>query len=283
MISLKDFLILTKFKLSFVVSLSLVFAFVLAKHTIDFNLLFPFLAVLLLALGVSSLNQVQEYKEDALMTRTKNRPIAAKRISPEFGVYISFVLITLGFVFIYLSLKLLGLYLFIGVVLMYNLFYTKAKKTTMYAAVWGAILGVIPPLIGWLSAEGSLLDIQFIALGLFYFIWQIPHFWLLTLKHGEDYERAKFPTLIKKFGKEGLERVVFIWLLLTVISGLFLILVFNTISTFILSILILINIYTFYSIFRLRVEHKYLKNFVIINLYMLLTMSFLMLDKVLFS
>lgn len=283
MISLKDFLILTKFKLSFVVSLSLVFAFVLAKHTIDFNLFYPFLAVLLLALGVSSLNQVQEYKEDALMTRTKNRPIAAKRITPEHGTYISLGLITLGFVFIYLSLELLGLYIFASVVLMYNLFYTKAKKTTMYAAVWGAVLGVIPPLIGWLSASGNLLDIKFLALGLFYFIWQIPHFWLLALKHGKDYEKAKFPTLIKKFGQEGFERVVFIWLLLTVIAGLFLILAFNTISTAILIILLTLNIYTVYSIFKLRVEHKYLKNFIIINFYMLLMMIFLVMDKLIFA
>lgn len=280
MISFKDFLILTKFKLSFTVSLSLVFAFVLAKHTIDLSLLYPFLAVLLLALGVSSLNQVQEYKEDALMTRTKNRPIAAKRITPETGLNISFILIAISFLFIYLSLKVLGLLIFITVVLMYNLFYTKAKKFTIYAAVYGAVLGVIPPLIGWLSAQGNISDIRFIALGLFYFIWQIPHFWLLTLKHSEDYKKAKFPTLVEKFGTQGLERITFIWLLLTVISGLYLILVFHSISILILSILILINIYTVYNIFQLRTKHQYLKNFIVINSYMILTMFLLMFDKV---
>ena len=281
MISLKDFFILTKFKLSFTVSLSLVFAFVLAKNTIDFSLLYPFLAVLLLALGVSSLNQVQEYKEDAQMTRTKNRPVAAKRISVNQGFLISFSLIFISYFFIYISLGILGFIIFSSVIIIYNLFYTKAKKTTEYAAVYGAVLGVIPPMIGWLSANGELSDVKFIAIGVFYFIWQIPHFWLLTLKYNKDYKKANFPTVVDKFGVEGLERVTFIWLLLTVISGLFLILVFYEISLLILILLILLNIYTTYNILQLRKEHKYIKNFIVINLYMVLTMSLLMIDKLL--
>lgn len=281
MITFKDFLILTKFKLSFTVSLSLVFAFVLAKSAIDLQIIFPFLAVLLLALGVSSLNQVQEYKEDALMTRTKNRPIAANRLSVRNGFIISFLLILFSYIFIYLSMKMLGVLIFSSVIILYNLFYTKAKKTTIYAAVYGAVLGIIPPMIGWLSANREITEIEFIALGLFYFIWQIPHFWLLTLKYNRDYKKAKFPTVVDRFGIEGLERVTFIWLLLTVIAGLFLILVFSSISTPIIFLLIILNIYTTYSIFKLRVEHKYIKNFIIINFYMLLTMSLIMTDKLL--
>jgi len=281
MITLKDFLILTKFKLSFTVSLSLVFAFGLAKNSIDLEIINPFLGVLLLALGVSSLNQVQEHKEDALMPRTQNRPIPAKRLSVRNGFIISFLLIFFAFVFIYLSLKMQGVMIFAIVVLMYNFFYTKGKKVTIYAAVYGAVLGIVPPMIGWISAEGEITDIRFIALALFFFIWQIPHFWLLTLKFNSDYKKAKFPTVVDKFGIEGLERITFIWLLLTVIAGLYLILVFQSISMPILILLIILNIYTVYSIFQLRVEHKYIKNFVSINIYMLLTMFLLMIDKIL--
>ncbi|PLY06100.1 MAG: hypothetical protein C0625_10745 [Arcobacter sp.] len=281
MITLKDFLILTKFKLSFTVSLSLVFAFGLAKNGIDLEIINPFLGVLLLALGVSSLNQVQEHKEDALMPRTQNRPIPAKRLSVRNGFIISFLLIFFAFVFIYLSLKMQGVMIFAIVVLMYNFFYTKGKKVTIYAAVYGAVLGIVPPMIGWISAEGEITDIRFIALALFFFIWQIPHFWLLTLKFNSDYKKAKFPTVVDKFGIEGLERITFIWLLLTVIAGLYLILVFQSISMPILILLIILNIYTVYSIFQLRVEHKYIKNFISINIYMLLTMFLLMIDKIL--
>lgn len=283
MITLKQFLILTKFKLSFVVSLSLVFGFILSKNSIDLSIINPFLAVLLLALGVSALNQVQEYKEDALMPRTKNRPIASKAISPQQGFVISSTLIILGFIFIYITLDLLGIFLFAFVVLMYNLLYTKAKKITIYAAVFGAILGVIPPLIGWLSAQGNLNDLGFIALGLFYFIWQIPHFWLLTLKYHKEYEKASFPTVVKRFGIEGLERITFIWLLLTLIAGMFLTIIFSTESIIITSLLIIINLYTLYLIFSLRKTHNYLHTFIGINSYMLAVMVILIINSMIYN
>ncbi len=283
MISFKDFLLLTKFTLSFVVSLSLLFAFILSKNTITIDIVNPFIAVLLLALGVSALNQVQEYKEDALMARTKNRPIASGRLNPNNGLFISISLIFLSFFFIYLSLKFLGLILFITVVFLYNLFYTKAKKLTIYAAVYGAVLGIVPPLIGWLSAGGEVIDIGFIALGLFYFIWQIPHFWLLTLKYHKEYENASFPTIVKYFGIQGVERITFIWLLLTLIAGMFLTLVFIQNSIIITILLVFLNTYTLFVIFKLRTTHNYIYTFVNINSYMLALMSILVINSLLYS
>lgn len=283
MISLKDFMILTKFNLSFVVSLSLVFGFILAKNQIDINMLSPFLAVLLLALGVSALNQVQEYKEDALMARTKKRPIPAGRISSKKGFIIALSLILLSFIFIYESLNLLGIAIFVFVILMYNLFYTKAKKITIYAAVYGAILGVVPPLIGWISANGKIEDLGFLSLGLFYFIWQIPHFWLLILKYHKEYETASFPTLVKVFGIDGVERITFIWLLLTLISGMFLVLVFYPQSIIILSLLVFLNIYLVFVIFQLRIKHNYIKTFININSYMLIVMILLIINSLFYN
>jgi protoheme IX farnesyltransferase len=282
MISLKDFLIFTKFRLSFTVSLSLVFGFALAKNSIDIDILYPFLAVLILALGVSSLNQVQEYKEDSIMPRTKDRPIAANRLSPTNGFIISSTLILISFYFIYESLNILGVFIFIAVVVLYNGFYTYGKKKTIYAAVFGAVLGIIPPMIGWMSAQKELSDIGFLALALFYFIWQIPHFWLLTLKYCKEYKKAKFPTVVDRFGIEGLERITFIWLLLTVIAGLYLVLIFQSNTLLITIILVLINIYTIYTIFTLRIKHNYLQNFIVINSYMVFTMLILMIDKLFF-
>lgn len=278
MISLKDFLILTKFKLSFTVSLSLVFSFILAKSSIDVTIIKPFLAVLLLALGVSALNQVQEYKEDALMERTKNRPVAAKRITPQDGMFISISLIVISFIFIYFTLDLIGVILFAFVLFAYNFLYTKAKKITIYAAVYGAVLGVIPPLIGWLSAKEDIFTLSFFSLAIFYFIWQIPHFWLLTLKYYKEYEKAQFPTIAKTLGIETLERVTFIWLLLTVIAGLFLVLSFEVTSIIVIVNILLIKIFVVFNIFRLLSTHNYLKNFIVINSYMLLLMLLLVLN-----
>lgn len=277
-ISIKDFLILTKFNLSFAVTLSAVFSFILAKESITFDLLYPLFGVLFLALGVSALNQYQEYIDDAKMTRTKNRPIASKKITPKEGLAISLVLIFLSYIIIYFSLNYVGIIIFTVVIFLYNFIYTKTKKTTVYAAVYGAILGVIPPLIGWLAAGGEITDIKFLAIGLFYFVWQIPHFWLLILKYHEQYESAGFKTVATTFGIQRLERITYIWLLLTVICGLFTISVFQIKSTIIFILIFALLIYTFYSILSLRKTHNYLKAFIAINIYITALMLLLVVN-----
>lgn len=283
MIAMKDFLQLTKFNLSLTVSLSLLFGFVLAKNSIDISILFPFAGVLLLALGVSGLNQVQEYKEDSKMPRTQNRPIASGRINAQTGLFISSVLITLAFINIYLSLQLLGIIIFISVIVVYNFLYTTAKKYTIYAAIYGAILGIIPPFIGWISAKESLFTMQFVSLALFYFVWQVPHFWLLNLKYYKEYEKAQFPTITRAFGVDVLERITFIWLLLTLLCGLLLTFIFSLNSMVITLCLCTAHIVMTYYIFLMRVEKNYLQTFIAINAYMLGIMILLMINALFFA
>lgn len=272
---LKNIYILTKFPLSFTVSLSCVFGYVLAAHNFDLGLIYPFLAVLFLALGVSALNQIQEYKKDALMARTQNRPIPSEKVSVIEAVVVTVSLIILSFVCIYFVLGIKGILLFSLVIVIYNLLYTKAKRYTIYAGVYGAVLGVIPPYIGWISTGQSALSPEFIALALFYFTWQIPHFWLLNLKYYKDYENAGFPTITKAFGIESLERITFIWLLLTLICGTFLIVIFKVESLIILGLVLSFSMYILYTIFNLLKNKNYIYNFIHINIYMLVLMILL--------
>lgn len=274
-LSIKDFMVLTKFNLSFAVSLSCVFSFILAKEALNMELLLPFLGVLFLALGVSTLNQYQEYLEDAKMERTKKRPIASNKISPNSGLAISFILILISYFLIYFSLQYTGILIFSLVIVLYNLIYTKIKKTTVYAAVYGAVLGIIPPLVGWLAAGGDLYDIRFLTIALFYFVWQIPHFWLLILKYHNQYNNAGFTTVADRFGVQRLERITFIWLLLTLICGLFTISLFPPKSITIAILLLLLIAYTFYSFFSLIQKHSYLKTFVSTNIFITFVMLLL--------
>ena len=278
MLSIKDFMILTKFNLSFAVTLSAAFSFILVKQSITFDLILPLLAVLLLALGVSSLNQYQEYKDDAKMPRTKNRPIASKKITPKEGLLISLYLILLSYITIWISLGYVGLIIFTSVIFLYNIVYTKTKKTSVYAAVYGAILGVIPPLVGWIAGGGHASDIQFLAIALFYLVWQIPHFWLLILKYHVQYEGAGFKTVASTFGIDRLERITFIWLLLTLICGVFTIMVFPINSVVIFILMLLLVGYTFYSVMSLRQTHKYIKVFISINIFITLLMVLLVIN-----
>ena len=101
---IKDYIVLTKFVLSFAVSLSALLAYIMASGEIGIDMFIATFAVLLVALGVSTLNQVQEWKEDSVMERTKHRPIASGKISPMTGVII-------GIVHIVAALALIMIYL----------------------------------------------------------------------------------------------------------------------------------------------------------------------------
>lgn len=255
----KDFFIVTKFVLSFAVSLSALFAYIMAKGEVGFDMLLATLSVLLVAMGVSTLNQVQEYKSDAKMERTKNRPIASGRMSPQTGLIIGVVLIILAMVLIYSLLGLTGVNIFMFAFIWYNVMYTPLKKRSALAVVPGAILGAIPPAIGWLTAGHSLMELEFIALALYFFIWQVPHFWLLVMLFHGDYTDAGYPTVMRLFGQGTLQRLTFVWIIFTIQAGIFLVWVFEPYAvTMILSILV--GIWALFSSLDLLKESFQLKN-----------------------
>ncbi len=256
---IKDFFVVTKFVLSFAVSLSALFAYIMAKGEIGFDMILATFSVLLVAMGVSTLNQVQEYKEDSKMERTKNRPIAAGRMSPRTGTIIAGVLILLSIVLIYDLLGLTGVNFFMFAFIWYNAMYTPLKKKSALAVVPGAILGVIPPAIGWMVAGESLYTLEFIALGLYFFIWQVPHFWLLVMLFHGDYKDGGYPTAMRLFGQASLQRLTFVWLIFTIQAGVFLVSVFEPYTaTMILTVAV--GIWAFISSLELLKEKFELRN-----------------------
>ena len=256
---IKDFFIVTKFVLSFAVSLSALFAYIMAKGEVGLDMLLATFSVLLVAMGVSTLNQVQEYKSDAKMERTKNRPIAAGRMTPQTGIIIAVTMIILAMVSIYSLLGLTGVNIFMFAFIWYNAMYTPLKKKSALAVVPGAILGVIPPAIGWLVAGHTLLELEFIALALYFFIWQVPHFWLLVMLFFGDYKDGGYPTAMKLFGQASLQRLTFVWLIFTIQAGIFLVWVFEPyMATKFLAVLV--GIWAFISSFELLKESFELKN-----------------------
>ena len=248
---IKDFLVLTKFVLSFAVSLSALFAYMMAKGEIGADMFIATLAVLLVALGVSAINEVQEYKEDAKMERTKHRPIASGKWSPRTGLAIAGVLIVSSLIIIYDLLGFTGLNLILFSFIWYNGFYTPLKKKSALAVVPGALLGVVPPAIGWLTAGHSLWEPEFYALGLFYFIWQVPHFWLLVMFHHGEYKGAGYPTALRLFGRNSLQRLTFVWMLFTVQAGIYMAGTFVISNSIILWLLILAAVLCFVSSLQL--------------------------------
>ena len=247
---IKDFFIVTKFVLSFAVSLSALFAYIMAKGEIGLDMFLATLAVLFVAMGVSTLNQVQEYRSDAKMTRTKNRPIASGRMTPQTGTIIALSLIALSMLLIYNLLGLTGVNLFMFAFIWYNAMYTPLKKKSALAVIPGAILGVIPPAIGWLVAGHSLKELEFIAIAAYYFIWQVPHFWLLVMLFHGDYKDGGYPTAMKLFGLSRLQRLTFVWLIFTIQAGIFLVWTFEVYPVTML-FTALVGLWAFISSFEL--------------------------------
>jgi protoheme IX farnesyltransferase len=212
---LKPYLELCKINLSFFSALSAATGFILASSDITGALTFTVAGVFLLACGSCSLNQYQERNTDALMKRTGNRPMPSGRIKPVNALYFSFFLLIAGSSLLGLSGSIPAFILGVCAVLLYNGVYTYLKRKTVFASVPCALIGALPPAIGWFAGNGRFPDHRIMAVCLLFFIWQITHFWLLFLSHGDDYEKAGFPSLSRLFAIDQIVRIVFIWILAT--------------------------------------------------------------------
>jgi protoheme IX farnesyltransferase len=93
----------------------------------------------------------------------------------------------------------------------YNGLYTPLKRVSGFAVVPGSVIGALPPAMGWAAAGGGLGDPAVLALCFFFFIWQVPHFWLLALLHRKSYEEARLPTLHRHFTERQILRLIFTW------------------------------------------------------------------------
>jgi protoheme IX farnesyltransferase len=176
--------------------------------------------VFLFACGACSLNQYQERRIDALMPRTAGRPLPSGRIRPIAALVFSVLLLMAGSLFLMRAGRdpfLLGL----SAVLWYNGFYTFLKRKTAFAVIPGAVIGALPLAIGWASAGGDVLDPRMFFLCFFFFMWQVPHFWLFAEKHGEEYSRAGLPSMTSFFSKRQLSRINFIWMSAAGVSCIF--------------------------------------------------------------
>ncbi len=213
---------LGKMKVSLLATLSGATGYLLATARITADMLVPTAAVFFLASGSCALNQYQERRVDRLMVRTRSRPIPSGRLSPETALFISLGLILTGFVILLFGANKTAFFLGLFAVAWYNGVYTYLKKRTAFAAIPGAAVGAVPPALGWVSGGGSLLDPRIWAVALFFFIWQVPHFWLLLVDFSKDYESAGLPAITKTFSIRQIRRILFIWLLSTGVSSLIL-------------------------------------------------------------
>jgi heme o synthase len=239
----KDWIQLSKINIMIPVSLTGFTGYFVFDPHLSAKIFFTTLGILLLAISASVLNQIQEVDLDNKMSRTQYRPIPAKRIRlPQAATFCIFALLS-GMAVLYLAGNFMTALIGLITVLWYNGVYTYSKRITAFAVVPGAVTGALPPIIGWVAAGGGLWDKPIIFIVFLLFIGQIPHFWLVIMKYGEDYKQAGIPSLTDIFTLSQISRLTFSWVVTSVVAALFLCYFEIIKSHLIIAILVAVSIY----------------------------------------
>jgi protoheme IX farnesyltransferase len=145
--------------------------------------------------GASALNQYLDRDIDALMARTRNRPLPAGRLEPRSVFVFGLALTVLSVIVFAVGVNLLSAGLALGGNLFYVLVYTSwLKRVTTQNIVIGGIAGAIPPLVGWAAVRNDI-ELPGILLFVIITLWTPPHFWSLSILARRDYSRAGIPML----------------------------------------------------------------------------------------
>jgi heme o synthase len=190
----RDYMMLIKFSLSFMVVFSAVISYLLAPKVVEYDWLYIillFVGGMLVTGSANAVNQVVEKDTDAMMKRTAKRPVASGRMQPAeawaFAILaLAAGLFLLGYFFNWLSAILALVSWFV-----YAYMYTPLKKVSSVSVLLGAVPGALPCLIGWAAGQDEL-SIGGWVLFAIQFFWQFPHFWAIAWIAHKDYSHAGF-------------------------------------------------------------------------------------------
>ena len=191
----------------------------LAAQQLSGRIFLPLAGLFLLASGAGALNQYQERALDRRMPRTRRRPLPAGELRPDQALRFAVLLLSCGLCVLQRGGGTAAALLGIAAVVWYNGVYTSLKRRTALALFPGALVGAIPPAIGWVSVGGSLADPRLLSLCGLLFLWQVPHVGLLLLAHGEEYAEAGIPTMFDLLPRPRLALIVSWWVLGAAVAG----------------------------------------------------------------
>ncbi|MFA7360373.1 MAG: protoheme IX farnesyltransferase [Candidatus Kapaibacterium sp.] len=278
---------LVKFRITVLVSFTTALGYFLASDKLGFGFLYPVVGIFLLACSSAALNQYQEVKTDLMMERTRTRPIPSGKISRNNVLILSVVLLFAGTAILFFKTNFGTMFVGLLTFYWYNAVYTPLKKRTALAIIPGSLVGALPPIAGWLAGGGSLFDVKIGVVALYFFVWQIPHFWLLLLLYGGDFKKGGFPVLTDLYSESFIKKITVVLLVATVLLGVLITLTgagnyfVSDLLIYISSVLMLISAYSFYR--KTGSDRKdVVRTFVSINLYTLAIITILSADKLFF-
>lgn len=215
----KDFLEITKVRLSLSVLISSIAAYLLGVDKVNFLVLLALAVGGYCIIGASNVfNQIIEKNTDALMDRTKNRPFASQRISVQKGLIIGFLMTIIGLGLFYIINPKTALFGALSIVL-YACLYTPLKTKTPFAVYIGSLPGAIPFMLGWVLATNNF-GVEAGTLFLIQFFWQFPHFWAIAWYLHDDYAKAGIFLLPNKKKDKRAALIIVLYSIWTFIASL---------------------------------------------------------------
>lgn len=282
---MSSYLKLGKITISIPVALTGFLGYFLYHPLPDLNAVYTIFGILLLSMGSSAINQIQERHTDARMKRTAGRPIPAGIITLPNAILFSVLCALAGTTLLMLTGFPIAAGIGVFTLLWYNLVYTPLKRITAFAVLPGALIGALPPLIGWTAAGGNPWDMQIITVGFLLFVGQMPHYWLLLLKIGNEFHKAGMPVITSLFEPRQIRNLSFIWIAAT--GAIVMMLpVTPIIQNRIISIVLIVAAILFlHRMFRLtyrgELMNHWKKAFITVNLFYLLIILVLIADRIL--
>jgi protoheme IX farnesyltransferase len=220
---IRDLVELVKARLTLLVLLTTAVGFYLgADSPINFAaLLHTVFGTAAAAAGAAALNQWWEYKLDALMHRTRSRPVPAGRMRPRDAVVLGAALSIFGVAYLAFVCNALSAALAAITIIIYIFAYTPLKRVSTFNTALGAVPGALPPMIGWAAARGTLNAGAWMLFAILFF-WQLPHFFAIAWMYRDDYARAGFQMISSddRTGERSASQSVFFCMLLFVVAGL---------------------------------------------------------------
>lgn len=197
---LKDYALLLKLRLAFLVVLSALSGYLFVGGAFNLDFIYLIIGGFLITGSSNGFNQLIERDLDKKMNRTSNRPIPAGRMSINEAFIIAAISGVIGAVLLFQINYFSGILGLLALV-MYVFIYTPLKRVTPWAVFVGAFPGAIPPMLGVLAVTGTFEGENGLIAGLLFFIqfvWQFPHFWAIAWVLDEDYSKAGFSLLPSK-------------------------------------------------------------------------------------
>ena len=216
----KDYFVLIKFTLSFMVVFSCVVCYLLAPN-IQFNLasvILLFFAGMCVTGSANAINQTVERKTDALMRRTADRPVAAGRMTVKEAWAFAIITGAVGIVIMWYWFNFASAIISLFSLFLYAFIYTPLKRVNSVSVLVGAFPGALPCLIGWVAGTGlispfatfqgtlatgethTFFNYGGYILFAIQFLWQFPHFWAIAWVAHKDYQKAGFKLLPSEEG-----------------------------------------------------------------------------------